>query len=74
MSKKRKIIKDFDFFLSANLDRYKGEYVAIVSDKVAAHGTNAKEVWNKARQKCPKVLPTIAKLPQEEVLILLWKD
>lgn len=74
MSKKDKTTKDFDFFLSANLDRYKGEYVAIVSNKVAAHGINAKEVWNQARQKFPKVLPTIAKLPREEVLILQWKN
>ena len=29
--------------------RYKGEYVAIVNDKIAAHGSNAKEVWKRAR-------------------------
>lgn len=73
MNKTKTTTKEFDFFLKANLEKYKGEYVAIVEKKIAAHGKNAKEVWQKARKKFPKTLPTIAKIPQEEALILIWR-
>lgn len=66
--------QEFDFFLRANLEKYKGEYVAIVGKKIASHGKNAKEVWEKAKNKFPDSLPTIAKIPREEALILIWKE
>lgn len=67
----RKHSEEFDYFLQANLRKYRGEYVAIVGKRVAAHGSNAKEVWEKARKKYPHSLPTLAKLPKEEILVLL---
>lgn len=80
--KKRKIkdlsSEEFEFFLKAPLKKYRGKYVAILGDRVVASGENAKEVWKEARQRYPDKLPTLAKLPKEETLILrilwnLWK-
>lgn len=66
--------KEFEFFVKSDLEKYKGEYIAIVGKRIAAHGKNAKEVWQEAKRKFPKTLPTIAKLPKEEAMILLWKN
>lgn len=65
--------KEFDFFVTTNLKKYQGQYIAIVGRTVAAHGKNAKTVWKEAKRKHPKALPTLAKLPKEEVLVLVWK-
>jgi hypothetical protein len=54
--------KEFEFFLKANLKKYKGKYIAIVDDKA---------VWEKARKKYPNKILTIAKLPKEKTLILI---
>lgn len=67
------ISPEFDFFISAPLTKYKGKYVALVGRKIVASGPSAKEVWQNARKKYPQKLPTIAKIPKEEVLVLVWK-
>lgn len=64
--------KEFEFYLKADLRKYEGKYVAIVEDKVVAYGDNAKEVINKAKNKTGKI-PTLAKIPKEEALILKIK-
>lgn len=69
---KKHSTKEFDFFLKADLSRYKGSYIAIIDDKVVASGSSAKEVWQKAKIKYPKRTPTLAKLPKEEALVLIW--
>jgi hypothetical protein len=61
--------KEFEFFVKSDLSRYKGQYVAIVEDEVVARGDNAKVVWEKAKKKTGKI-PTIAKIPGDEALIL----
>ena len=64
---------EFDFFVHTPLTKYKGKYVALVGKKVVAFGLSAKDVWEKARKKHPQKLPTIAKIPKEEVLVMRWK-
>ncbi len=66
--------KEFEFFLRADLSKYEGKYIAIVEDKVIASGANAKEVLDEARKKTGK-MPTLAKIPKEELLVLMikWK-
>lgn len=66
--------KEFEFYVKTDLSKYKGKYVAIVEDKVVASGDNAKEVFEEAKRKTSKI-PTIAKIPKEEALILRikWK-
>ncbi|MBI4226517.1 succinyl-CoA synthetase subunit alpha [Candidatus Roizmanbacteria bacterium] len=71
--KQKHISPEFDFFLHARLERYEGKYVAILGKKIVGSGLSAKEVWEKARKKYPESTPTIAKIPKQEVLILLWK-
>ncbi len=67
--------KEFEMFLKTSMHEYEGKYVAIVDDKVAASGENAKIVWTEAKKRFPDKTPTIAKIPKEETLILAirWK-
>lgn len=61
--------KEFEFYLKADLSKYEGKYVAIVGDKVVAHGNNAKDVLDEAKKKYPDKIPTLAKIPKEEAYI-----
>ena len=65
--------EEFDFFVKNPLSEYEGSYVAIIGKKVVSFGASAKEVWEQARKKYPKSLPTIAKIPKKEVMVLVWK-
>lgn len=67
--------KEFDFYLKADLSKYEGEYIAIIEDKVVASGKNAKKVFEEAKKKFPDKLPTLAKIPKDDALVLRikWK-
>ena len=65
-----KIKGDYEWFLSANLNNYKGKHIAIINRKVIASGNNAKEVWMKAHKKFPDKEFLMAKIPEDDVLIL----
>ena len=66
--------RELEFFLKADLSKYRGKYVAIIGDKIIAAGENAEEVWKESKRKYPDKTPKIAKIPSEEVLILfVWK-
>ncbi len=64
---------EFEFYLKTDLSKYEGKYVAIVESKVVASGSNAKDVLNEAMQKHPGIVPTLAKVPKAEAMILLFK-
>jgi len=73
IKKELKISPEFDFFLHNPLTKYEGRYVAILGRKVVASGLSAKEVWDEAAKKYPKQIPTIAKLPKKEILVMVWR-
>ncbi len=62
--------KNYEWYTQADLHQYRGEWVAIASQQVAAHGFNAKKVLEEARKKYPKENPALAKVPQEDILVL----
>jgi len=62
--------EEIRWFSKANLSKYIGKYIAIVDNKVVAYGDNAKEVWEDAKRKHPDKTPSLAKVPEEELLIL----
>ena len=71
--KQKSYTEEFEFFIHNPLTIYEGKYVAIVGKKVVSAGNSAKETWDKARKKFPNSLPTIAKIPKKEVMVLVWK-
>ncbi|MBI5227487.1 succinyl-CoA synthetase subunit alpha [Candidatus Micrarchaeota archaeon] len=67
--------KEFEFYLKADLHKYEGKYIAIVDDKIAASGDNAKEVLEEAERKTGKK-PFLAKVPTEDTFVFMaikWK-
>ena len=66
----KKISDEFDFFVHADLSLYRGKYIALVGKRVVASGDDAKKVWEEARKRYPQKIPTLAKLPREEALVL----
>lgn len=61
---------NYEFFLKANTAPYRGEWIAISGKKIISHGKDAEEVYKKAKQKNPKANISLAKVPEEQTLIL----
>jgi hypothetical protein len=67
-----KMVSDnYQWFIKADMSKYKGKYVLIRNRKVVFSGENLKEILNKFEKKYPKETPMIAKIPKDELLILV---
>ncbi len=62
---------DYNWFIKKDLSYYKGKYVAIAGQKIVSSGYDAKEVYEKALKKTLKIQPTLAKIPSEDVMVLI---
>lgn len=69
MSKKL-LSQNYNFFLKVDTSRYKGEWIAIAGRKIVAHGKDAQEVYKTAKKKAPTKDISLAKAPDEQMLIL----
>ena len=70
MSNYAYIDKNHDYFLSADLKGYIGEYVAIHNDKVQYHHKELKEVYAFMKNKYPEVIPFITQVCSAQAMIL----
>lgn len=52
------------------MDRYEGQYVAIIGRSVVAHGSDAERVYEKARKVNPDERILIGQVPVKEAMIL----
>jgi len=59
----------YDFFLEADLDKYKGKWIIICGDKIISQGNELKEIVAEAKKKCGNKKFLIAKIPSEETMI-----
>ncbi len=62
--------KNYQWYTQADLQQYRGEWIAIAGQHVAAHGLNAQKVLEEAQKKYPHEMPALAKVPQEDILVL----
>lgn len=60
----------YEWFLKADLSKFKGMYIAIVDGQVVEHGSDPKEVYEKAKRRFPSKEVVLWKVPREEALIL----
>ena len=58
------------WFANANFEKYKGQYIAILNEKVIASGNNAKIVWAESKKKYPKEMATLWKVPKKDLMVL----
>lgn len=72
MVQKNKPSSNYDFFLKMDTSKYKGEWIAIAKNKVIAHGKDAQKVYRDAKEKAPKSEVSLAKAPDEQMLVLTF--
>lgn len=60
----------YERFLRADLEKYRGFYIAIVDGLVVECGEDPEKIYTKAREKYPKKEVILWKVPKEETLIL----
>ena len=63
--------KSYNFFLKSDLSKYIGEWIAIVDDKIVAHGKDVKKIYEEAKKNYSKKRPLITKVPEKETMILI---
>jgi hypothetical protein len=71
-----KSMDSYKFFLRSLqrlMDRYEGQYVAIVGGSVAAHGKDAQRVYERARRMHPGARILVGQVPVKEAMIL-WVE
>lgn len=61
--------QSYDFFLSSELDKYSGKWVAIIDKKVICVGNRVKEVYDKAKELTGK-RAFVAKVPKKVLSVL----
>lgn len=70
MQRKVKSLSNYQYFLRLDTTPYKGEWIAISQKKVVSHGKDAQEVYNRAKKKVKRASVSLAKVPEEQVLVL----
>lgn len=74
MVKKKLLSHNYDFFLKVDTSKYKGEWIAIAENKIAAHGKDAQKVYKDAKKKFPERDISLAKAPDEQMLVLVFSE
>ncbi len=62
--------KNFNAFTTLEKSKYKGEYIIMVDEKVVEEGKDIENMLNRTREKYPDKIPLVAKIPEEEVMVL----
>lgn len=52
------------------LGDYVNCWIAVVDDKIVAHGDSAKEVFIRAKQQYPNKTPFVMKVPSDTVMVM----
>ena len=74
MKNKKKTSSNYDFFIKTDTSSYKGEWIAIAKNKIVAHGQDAEDVYKKAVKKTRDKDVSLAKVPDEQMLILRFSS
>ena len=61
---------NYKFYVKTDTAAYKGEWVAIAKKKIVAHGRDAQKVYKQANEKYKNDAISLAKVPEEQTLIL----
>jgi len=60
----------YEWFLKADLGKFRGLYIAIVGGRVVESGEEPEKIYFKAKEKYPNREVVLWKVPKEETLIL----
>ncbi len=70
MKLKAQTSSNYNYFITADTSPYKGEWIAISKKKIISHGKNAQDVYNMAKRISKTTQISLAKVPDEQMLIL----
>jgi len=70
MKSKNRPSENYLFYIKTDTSTFKGEWIAIAKKKIVAHGKDAEEVYNQANKKYKNNEISLAKVPEEQTLIL----
>ena len=62
--------KNFTAFTALEKSKYKGEYIIMIDEKVVEEGKDIENMLQRTREKYPGKIPLVAKIPEEEVMVL----
>ncbi len=65
------VSRDYDWFVKADMSKYRGNYVIIKGRKVVLSGKNLSQLIAKFHSRYPRETPIVSKIPKDEVLILV---
>lgn len=68
--KQTKTSPNYNYFIKADTSAYKGEWLAISRNKIIAHGRDAQKVYKQAIKKADGIPVSLAKAPDEQMLVL----
>ncbi|MBI4895799.1 MAG: hypothetical protein HY831_04880 [Candidatus Aenigmarchaeota archaeon] len=63
--------KNVDFFMNTNLNKYVGEWISIVDEKIITHGKDVKKVYNDTKLLYPKKKALVTMIPDKKTMILV---
>ena len=69
-----KLTANYDFFVKTDTSKYTGEWIAIAGKKIVAHGKDAEKVYKSAKKKAPGKNISLAKAPDEQMLVLKFSS
>ena len=63
---------EYEYIMSVKdqLGEHLGDWIAVVDVEIVSTGNDAKEVYQKAKEKYPEKTPFIMKIPKETVMLL----
>lgn len=66
--------RELEFYVSNSTEineKFHGKHIAIIGDRVVASGDNPGTVWEHARKMYPRSRPTLAYVPEDDILVLV---
>ncbi|MBI5635802.1 succinyl-CoA synthetase subunit alpha [Candidatus Micrarchaeota archaeon] len=60
--------ENYEFYLNSNLEKYVGEWIAVVDGKIIPHGASVKRAYQECRKQCPGKTPFLACVPKSAAM------
>lgn len=70
MKTKVKQLSNYEYYVKVDTSPYKGQWIAIAGGEIVAHGKEADKVYKQAEKKSRGKEISLAKAPNEQMLVL----
>ena len=68
--RKQKTSPNYEFYIKTDTSAYKGKWIAIAREKIVAQGKDAEKVYKQAKKRYKNEEISLAKVPEEQTLVL----